>query len=99
MTDGEIVPILHHLRRPTFFTRDFDFFRRELRHERYCLVWLDVKPQEVAEFVRRLLKHREYNTQAKRMGSVIAVAPSGLTVWKPRAEQVTHVPWTTKRGQ
>jgi hypothetical protein len=97
MSDDEIVTLLMQLRRPTFFTRDSDFHRRDFCHERYCLAWLSVEPSDVAEFARRLLRHRDYNTQAKRMGSVIAITPSGLSVWRPRAERETHVPWTTGR--
>lgn len=29
---NEIIPLLHTLRRPTFFTRDCDFYHLELRH-------------------------------------------------------------------
>ena len=97
MTDGMIIQFPHHTRRSTFFTRDFDYYRRDLRHERYCLVWLDIKAKKVAEYIRRVLRQREYNTQAKRMGSVISAAPSGLTVWKPGAEQAVQLPWTLKR--
>jgi hypothetical protein len=42
MKDDEIVPLLHHLRRPLFFTRDEGFYRRSLCHPHYCLVWLAV---------------------------------------------------------
>jgi hypothetical protein len=42
MQDEEIIPLLHQLNRPTFFTRDSDFYHRPLCHSRYCLVYLDV---------------------------------------------------------
>ncbi len=35
MLDAEIVPLLLQLRRPTFFTRDEDFFDRRLCHAKY----------------------------------------------------------------
>ena len=56
---GEIIPLLHTLRRPTFFTRDHDFYKADLCHRRYCLVFLDVAFDEAAEFTRRfsLLSH------------------------------------------
>ncbi len=94
MTDEEILPLLHRLRNPTFFTRDSHFYRRNLRHESYCLVWLDVGPLRVAEFVRRVLRHRECDTHAKRMGTVIGVSQTRLSVWRPRAAQVTLLPWS-----
>ena len=37
MQDEEIIPFLHPLRRPTFFTRDLDFYASRLCHRRYCL--------------------------------------------------------------
>jgi hypothetical protein len=55
MKDREIIPLLHGLTRPTFFTLDADFYNRRHCHERYCLVHLDV---EAAEFVLRVLRHR-----------------------------------------
>jgi hypothetical protein len=42
----EIVPLLHRLRRPTFFTHDLGFFDPLLCHKRYSLVCLDVKANE-----------------------------------------------------
>jgi hypothetical protein len=48
---SEIIPLLHTLRRPTFFTRDHDFYKADLCHPRYCLVFLDVAFDEAAEFI------------------------------------------------
>ena len=93
MKDEAIIPFLLTLRRPTFFTLDWDFFERSWCHPRYCLVHLDVRRDEVATFVRRLLSHREFDTQAKRMGTVIRVSYSGLTVWRHHIEQETHYDW------
>jgi hypothetical protein len=93
MQDDEIIPLLIRLRRPTFFTRDEDFFDRQLCHARYCLVYLDVRRQEVALFVRRLLADANFNTQAKRMGKVVRVSHDGLTVWKSRVARATRFNW------
>jgi hypothetical protein len=97
MADEEIIPLLLELRRPTFFTRDADFFRRDLCHARYCLVWLDVRIGETADYVRRFLRHPEFNTQAKRLGTVVAVAPSGMSVWRLRVEREVHLEWPPKK--
>lgn len=94
MKDDDIIPFLHQLRRPTFFTRDEDFHDRRLYHARYCLVYLAVRKDEVAIFVRRLLRHPEFNTEAKRMGTVIRVAHVGLSVWRLHAEQELRIDWT-----
>jgi hypothetical protein len=44
LQDEEILPFLHHLHRPTFFTRDRGFYRREVCHRQYGLVCLEVRP-------------------------------------------------------
>jgi len=93
MQDDEIIPFLHQLRRPTFFTRDRDFYERHLCHPRYCLVYLDIGRYEVANFVRRFLCHQHSDTQAKRMGTVIRVFHGGLSVWYPHAEKENQFEW------
>jgi hypothetical protein len=94
MKDDEIIPFLLSLRQPTFFTIDRDFCKRDLCHARYGLVYLDVKQSEAATFVRRLLRHRESDTQAKRMGAVIRASHRGLAVWRLHAEQEARFDWT-----
>jgi len=91
--DDEIIPLLHQLRRSTFFTRDSDFFNRKLCHKRYCLVFLDVDKYEVASFARRLLAHTDLDTQAKRMGLVIRVAHNGLSFYPHQASQIKFLDW------
>lgn len=78
----EIIPLLHALRRPTFFTRDEDFYQQNLLHGGYCLVHLGVLPEEAAEYIRRFLRHSSFRTQAQRMGKVTRVRHSGLTWWE-----------------
>ncbi len=43
MKDEEIVPLLHKLKRATFFTRDLGFYKRHLCHPNYCLVIISVR--------------------------------------------------------
>lgn len=93
MKDDEIVLLLHHLDQPTFFTLDGDFYDRRLCHEGYCLVHLDIEEEMAADFVRQLLRHRELNTKAKRMGCVIRVLPTGLPFWRIHQEQESHLSW------
>lgn len=92
--DEEIIPFLLQLSRPTFFTRDMDFYDRRLCHARYCLVYLAIKKQEVATFVRRFLRHRAFDTQAKRLGTVVQVSHTGLSVWRLHAEEETMLGWS-----
>ncbi len=93
MKDQEIIPFLHQLRRPTFFSRDDDFFERKLCHPDYCLVFLDVKKDEVAFFIRRFLRHQEFNTKAKRVGKVIRISHVGINIWQLHAEKEIHLSW------
>lgn len=78
LKDSEIIPLLLQLDRPTFFTLDRDFYRQSLCHDDYCLVFLDVEEGTVADFIRGLLRRKELNTKAKRMGLVIRVMETGL---------------------
>lgn len=77
--DDAIIPLLHSLGRTTFFTRDLGFFERRLVHPAYCLACLDVPQDEVASIVRRFLRHARYNTQRRRLGSVVRVGHRGMT--------------------
>ena len=93
MQDDEIIPLLRSLRQPTFFTLDFGFYERQLCHQRYCVVWMDIDEDESASFVRRLLGHAGFDTQAKRMGTVIHLSHRGLRVWRLHAEREAPVIW------
>jgi hypothetical protein len=93
MKDEEIIPFLLTLHRPTFFTLDWDYFKPSLCHARYCLVFLDVARDESAVFIRRFLRHPEFDTQGKRMGTVIRLSYAGLFVWRLHARQETYYTW------
>lgn len=93
MQDDEIITLLHELDRPTFFTLDGDFYDRRLCHEGYCLIHLNVEDEMSADYIRRLLRHRELNTKAKRMGRVIQASPSGLAFWRTHQEQESYLSW------
>lgn len=69
MKDDEIIPLLLQLQDPTLFTLDAGFFKPKLRHARYSLIFIDVTQYEAATFIRRTLKHKEFDTKAKRLGS------------------------------
>jgi hypothetical protein len=88
-----IIPLLHTLRRPTFFTRDHGFYHPSLRHSAYCLVYLDVAFDEIADFIRRFLRHASFRTQAQRMGKVLRVHHSGVSYWQARMKKVHALSW------
>ncbi len=89
----QIIPLLHALRRPTFFTLDRDFSQPELCHSGYCLVYLDVEPDEAAAYIRRFLRHPAFRTQAQRMGKVVRVRPTGLSWWEVGVKAERALSW------
>lgn len=83
MKDREdIIPLLHTLQRPTFFTHDHGFYHPTLLHAGYCLVFLEVGADEIAQYIRRILRHREFRTRVQRMGKIIRIRPSRITYWQ-----------------
>lgn len=91
--DSNIIPVLHRLKRVTFFTQDEDFFKHRLCHRAYCVAWLDVKPGETAFYLRRFLQHPDFNTQAKRMGVVTRGSREGVHFWRRGQTQKFFVSW------
>jgi len=91
--DEDIVPLLHRLDRPTLFTQDQDFYDRRLCHERYCLVYLDVDENRVAEYIRRILRHRMFKTKANRMGCVIRAHSTGVAFWRLHDQHERRLLW------
>lgn len=96
--DHGIIGLLHHLKQPTFFTRDVHFFYRHLCHAAYALVYLDLAPEECALFIRRFLKHPRFQTKAQRMGVVARVHHDGIHFWEKRRQGLQAVPWLTRIG-
>jgi hypothetical protein len=95
MSDAEVITLLHGLDQPTFFTRDSDYFKKRLVHSGYCLVHLDVRYNQIAEYARRVLKHSQLNTRAKRMGCVLSASPQGLTGWRLQPQESIRLSWNT----
>ena len=91
--DENLLPVLHRLSNPTFFSLDRDFYRPDWAHSGYCLVWLDVRGRVSAEFIRRLLRHPTFGTQAERMGKVIRVHSEAVTYWQIGRRSSASVLW------
>ena len=92
-TDENLIPLLHQLPQPTFFTHDEDFFKVSLCHSHYALVYLDVTDRETAKFVRRFLRHKSFNTQAKRLGIVARVRGTGIQFWRKAKPGLQSTDW------
>ncbi|MBL8190342.1 MAG: hypothetical protein JNK38_20160 [Acidobacteria bacterium] len=90
---NDVIPLLHRLKRPTFFTRDADFYKTDLCQMAYCLVFLDIPADEAAEYTRRLLRHSSFRAQAKRMGKVIRVRSTGVSWWEIHDKSEHALSW------
>jgi hypothetical protein len=91
--DVDIIPWLHSLKRPTFFTHDWWFYQVRLCHAGYCLVWLDLKDIEAARFIRRFLGHPMFKTHAERLGKVVRLHHEGIEIWTRGAARATKLNW------
>jgi|SRR5260221_7455160 len=91
--DPDITRLPLRLKQPTFFTRDFDFFRPQLRHPGYCLAWLHARPDKVAFYLRRFLRHRDFPTHKERLGKVVHVHGGGLEYWQHGQASPFSVEW------
>jgi hypothetical protein len=94
MKDDEIIPLLHQLRRPIFFSLDLGFYRRTHCHMRYCIVCLDVDDDNAATFVRRFLKHSLFESEAKRLNRVIRLSSAGIMFWQTGIDGEQRVSWS-----
>ena len=93
LKDKEIIPLLLRFRKPTFFTLDFDFFGSRLGHSKYAIVCMDVGKHEAAVYIRRLLRHPDFDTATKRMGNVIRISSFRIGVWRLHAEDEVFIDW------
>lgn len=91
--DDNIIVLLHHLKSATLFTRDEDFFKRDLWHAAYGLVWLDVAPEEAAMFVRRFMRQPLFRTKASRGGMVARAHHDGIHFWQRKRAALQSVKW------
>ena len=94
--DENLVPVLHSLSQPTFFSLDRDFYRPDWAHPNYGLIRLDVADDQAAEFILRFLRHSTFDTQAKRKGIVARVHSEGGAFWRAGEHSLHLAPWRTK---
>ncbi len=91
--DAEIVPFLLTLTKPTLITRDRGLYRRQLCHHRYSIVFFDVHSNEVALYAIPFFRHKEFNTQSKRLGKIVRVSTGGITAWTLSRQREIHATW------
>jgi len=98
MQDAEIIPLLHRIESSTFFTRDLGFYRRPLCHSHYwiahsCIANLAVGAYEAASFIRRFIRHPQFQTQANWLGKVIRAGHRGITLWRLHSGEEEKAGW------
>lgn len=96
MLDTDLIPFL--VRRPgvTFFTQDLDFYKRSLRHPKYCIVVVTGNEDMVAECVLRVLRHPRFSAARERMGRVVLAFHEGLRCWSLGEEREQRLLWIPK---
>jgi hypothetical protein len=92
--EQHILPLLRRLDRPKFFTRDLGFLNQRFCHSRYSIICLAVNQSEVADFIRRVLRHRALNTKARRMGAIVRVSRAGIRVWRAHEMREEVLRWS-----
>jgi hypothetical protein len=79
--DEQIRHALHGSRK-TFHTGDSGYYKPAYCHSTYCLVYYDVKDSELAFYIRRFLRHPQFNTHRKRLGKVVKVTKTHIEFWE-----------------
>jgi hypothetical protein len=91
--DSQILPLLHLLKYPTFVTWDAGFYRRELTHPKYCIIYLETPQHTIAKTIKRLISRSEFSTRSSRMGKVIHVAATSIRFWQFKVQQEHRIDW------
>lgn len=90
--DERILQALHGSEK-TFHTRDQGFYRHFSTHPSYCIVYYDVPLREMAGYIRRFLRHPQFNTHAKRLGKVIKVTTQRIEFWQRGRPMKSTILW------
>lgn len=89
----EILRYLHSRKSETFFTRDEGFFRRQLCHQNYCIVFISGSVLETSLYIQRFLRHRTFRTRKSRMGKVIRLSSTRIVCWERGKEKPLRLAW------
>lgn len=97
--DENLIPVLHTLAQPMFFTLDQHFFRADWAHDSYRLAWLDVPECEAADNIRRFLRHPTFDTQSKRLGVVARISRAEVRFWRKGQHRLQKVMFGNRRSR
>lgn len=91
--DYEIISVLQRFRDVTFLTSDRDYYKPNLLHKKYCLVWFDVDQKLFSIYARMFLSHKYFKVRRNRIGKIIRVHLSGMNVITGKNAAKQFVPW------
>jgi uncharacterized protein YbjT (DUF2867 family) len=94
MSDEQILVELRGMRRVTFVTRDAGLYRQDHCHPNYCLVVASIRPEELAAYVIRFLRHPAFRTYALRDGKVLRLQPAGIVCWQRGVPRELQFAWS-----
>jgi len=79
----DVIPVLlHHSKRATFVTINWpDFWRVFPADKRYCIICFQ-RAKEIPNLLRQVLKLKQFNTKAGRMGVVMRVATNTVRYYR-----------------
>ncbi len=96
--DEQIITFLQQVNGVLFLTRDNDFFKKELCHTNYCIVYLDVEKFEVAYHIRKFLKHSSFNNSKKRLGKIIKVNQTVIQYYLINSDKLFTIKMTNNKN-
>ena len=90
--DEAIITLLVKNKDFILFTRDKGFYNPKNTGKGFSFAVLFINQNDVASFIRRFLKHSQFNTHAKRNENVFHISHSGIRYFifgkKEKKEQI-----------
>ena len=93
--DDRIPSLLLSLTNPTFLTIDRGFWKRQLCHRRYCILFFALSKEEqgaIPVLMRRLFSLPQFRTRSSRMGKVARVGKRSVVYWQAGTKQKLKLP-------
>jgi hypothetical protein len=86
INDDEIPALLRRLKQPTFVTINWpDFWKKLPVNHHYCLICFAIdldRRNEIPSLLRQVLKLKQFNTKARRMGVVMRVTKKAVHYYR-----------------
>ncbi len=93
IADENIITFLRSSKNILFVTRDSDFYKNQLCHPAFCIVFLEVDRSECAFFVRKFLSHKKFKSNKQRVGKVIKLTQTIISYWEVNSKELMVIKW------